>query len=207
VGESSPFFFKQEEGHEGAVGIILFPMRKSLDDIRDEIVQVNTAAQKLCAGLTEEQLAWRPQAGRWSIAENLVHLNLTTQIFLPSVDRTIETSDRNAYVQGPFELGVLGRLFVWYVEPPPKVRAPAPKPITPILEGRAVDALPQFLRSQKAAVDRVDAAEGLDCSKIKFRYPLSGLVKMNLITFFAVMTGHQRRHLAQAEKIRAEMKI
>ena len=206
MGESSPFFFKQE-GHEEGIGIILFRMRKSLEEIRDEIVQVNTAAQKLCAGLTQEQLTWRPQTGKWSIAENLVHLNLTTQIFLPSVDRTIETSDRNASVQGPFELGVLGRLFVWYVEPPPKIKAPAPKPIKPILQGRALDALPQFLRSQKAAVARVDAAEGLDCSRIKFRYPLSGLVKMNLITFFAVMTGHQRRHLAQAEKIRAEMKI
>ena len=182
-------------------------MRKSLDDIRDEIVQVNTAAQKLCAGLTEEQLAWRPQAGKWSIAENLVHLNLTTQIFLPSVDRAIETSQRETSAHGPFELGVLGRLFVWYVEPPPKIKAPAPKPIKPILQGRALDALPQFLRSQKAAEERVDSAEGLDCSRIRFRSPLSGLVKMNLITFFAVMTGHQRRHLAQAEKIRAEMKI
>src|SRR5512141_2248698 len=101
-------------------------MRKSLDEIRDEIAKVNAGAQTLCAGLTEEELIWRPHPGKWSIAENLVHLNLTTQIFLPTVDRAIETSLRDGSAPGPFELGVLGRLFVWYVEPPPKIKAPAP---------------------------------------------------------------------------------
>lgn len=183
-------------------------MRKSLDEIRGEIASVNAEAQRMCAGLTGEQLGWRPQAGKWSMAENLAHLNLTTQIFLPTLDRAIENARRNGLLaSGPFELGLLGRLFVWYVEPPPKIKGPAPKLIKPILQGPAVDALPQFLRSQESAMKRVDAAEGLDCTRVKFRSPLSSLVKMNLISFFTVMTAHQRRHLVQAEKIRAEMKV
>jgi hypothetical protein len=183
-------------------------MRKSLDEIRGEIAKVNTEAQRLCAGLTEEQFGWRPKPGKWSIAENLAHLNLTTQVFMPSVDRAIENARRDGLLaSGPFELGVLGQLFVWYVEPPPKIKGPAPKLVKPVLQGSASDALPQFLRSQELAMKRVDAAEGLDCARVKFRSPLSGIVKMNLISFFAVMTGHQRRHLAQAEKIKAEIKI
>lgn len=182
-------------------------MRKSLDEIRAEIASVNAEAQRLCAGLAEEQLGWRPQPGKWSMAENLAHLNLTTQIFLPTVDRAIEYARRDGLLaSGPFELGVLGRLFAWYVEPPPKIKGPAPKLIKPILQGPAADALPQFLRSQELAMKRVDAAEGLDCARVKFRSPLSGVVTMNLISFFAVMTGHQRRHLVQAGKIKAEIK-
>jgi len=181
-------------------------MRKSLEDIRTEIAQVNAEAEWLCDELTDEQLAWRPAPNCWSIAENLSHLNLTTQVFLPVVDRAMEEGRRdNLLGEGPFELGIGGRIFVWYVEPPPKLRLPAPKLIRPVLQGPAVEALPQFLRSQELLFQRVDLAEGLDCSRIKFRSPLSAMVKMNLISFFAVGTGHQRRHLAQAAGVKTRI--
>lgn len=181
-------------------------MRKSLDDIRNEITKVNAGAQTLCAGLAEHQLMWRPQPGKWSIAENLVHLNLTTQIFLPALDRAIEMGrTQNILGEGSFDLGVFGPLFVWYVEPPPKLKLPAPKVIRPVLQGPAANALPQFLRSQELAMQRIDLADGLDCARIAFRSPLSSLIKMNLISYFSVMTGHQRRHLAQAMRVKSEI--
>ncbi len=182
---------------------MLSGMKKSLDEILAEVAAVNSEAQRLCEGLTEQQLGWRPAPNRWSIAETLAHLNLTTQIFLPSVDRAIEIARREKIEgEGSFSLGTLGSIYLWYTEPPPKIKLPAPKVIKPILQGPAIDALPQFLRSQQAALARVDAARGLDCEKVRFSSPLASIVKMNLISFFAVMTGHQRRHLVQMQTVR-----
>lgn len=170
-----------------------------------EIAAINAEAARLCEGLGEQQLAWRPAPNQWSIAENLVHLNLTTQTFLPSVERAIGKA-RPTGATGPFELGLKGALFIWYTEPPPKFRVPAPKMIRPLLQGPANEALPQFLRSQEAALRKVDAARGLDCANVRFRSPLSSIVSMNLITFFAVLTGHQRRHLWQARNVREALR-
>lgn len=99
-----------------------------LQQIRSEIEAASTQAIGLCKGLNEADLAWRERPNRWSIAENLVHLCTTTQVFLPSADQTIEEARRRKlFSQGPFQLNVMGRFYVWYVEPPPVIRLPDAK--------------------------------------------------------------------------------
>ena len=181
-------------------------MKKSLDEVRAEFEAVNTGVQKVCEGLVEAQLSQRPAPNRWSMAEILVHLNLTTQSYLPMVDKAIAGSDRSG-ARGPFELGRMGSFYAWYMEPPAKFRVPAPRMVRPLLQGPAGDALPQFLRSQAVLLQRLESAEGLDCSKVKLTSPFSSLLRMNLISFFAVTAAHQRRHLAQAEGVRAAIAL
>ncbi|MFQ5740912.1 MAG: DinB family protein, partial [Acidobacteriota bacterium] len=72
-----------------------------LAKVRREIEDISAQASTLCGPLSKEELAWRPHTGRWSIAENLVHLQVTTDTFLPSVDRAIEAArKRRLYSQG-----------------------------------------------------------------------------------------------------------
>jgi hypothetical protein len=55
--------------------------------LRNQLSAVNTEATALCEGLTGDQLAWRLHPAKWSIAENLIHLSNTTDVFLPAVGR------------------------------------------------------------------------------------------------------------------------
>jgi hypothetical protein len=41
-------------------------------DLCQALLAINSDARDLCEGLHEEQLAWRPGSGKWSIAENLI---------------------------------------------------------------------------------------------------------------------------------------
>jgi hypothetical protein len=174
-----------------------------LEQIRSEADEVNKQAVALCEGLSEADLAWRSDPGRWSIAENLQHLKLTTEAYLPPVDRAIaDARSRSLLGEGPFSPGRFGRLFAWYVEPPPKLKSPAPKMIRPIVTGPAVEVLPQFLESQQLMLRRIESANGLDLGAARVTSPLSSLVKMNLLAVFMVWTGHSRRHLWQASKVR-----
>jgi DinB family protein len=183
-------------------------MKKSLAEIRAEVAAVNEAAQRLCADLTEEQMAWRPQPGKWSIAENLVHLNVTTQLYVPHIQKALsQAREKGLTGSGTFELGMIGKFFVVdYLEPPFRMKSKAPKVIRPILQGPASDALPQFLRSQELFLKQVDAAEGMDLGRAVFVSPFSSLFRMKLIAAFAAIPAHNRRHLWIAGKIREKLK-
>jgi hypothetical protein len=181
-------------------------MKKSLDEIRAEIAAADAEAKRLCEGLSEEQLSWRPQPGKWSIAENLAHLNLTTQTYVPGIQRSLQTArERGITGTGAFDLGFMGKLFVNYLEPPFKVKTKAPKAIQPILQGPAKDALPQFLRGQEAFAKLVDAAQGVDCERVVFVSPFASILRMKLIAAFATVPAHDRRHLWTIERIREQM--
>lgn len=182
------------------------PLIPELEKVRREIEAINAEAKALCEGLGEEELAWRPGRKRWSIAENFVHLRTTTETFLPNVDRGIEEAKRRKlHGDGPFRLGLLGRFYVWYVEPPPVIRLPTPKPLRPLLAGPATEALPQFLESQQWMVERLETANGLDLVRARVVSPLASFIRMNLLAFFCVFTGHERRHLWQAGNVRRQV--
>jgi len=179
------------------------PLPTELANVRKEILAMDQAAEELCAGLNEAQLGWRPAPGRWSIAENLIHLRTTAEVFMPALDSAIaEAREKNWRSDGPFRLPMMGRLFVWYTEPPPKIRLPAPAPLKPVLPGPAAQALPLFLESQQWILRRLEAASGLDVNRARVTSPLAKFVRMDLLTIFHVCGSHGRRHLWQAGNVR-----
>jgi DinB superfamily len=174
--------------------------------LRSELLAVNTEAAALCEGLTGDQLAWRPNPAKWSIAENLIHLCKTTEIFLPALDEAImEYRRRGLLGVGAFSLGWYGRLLVWYVEPPPVIRLPAPKALRVEFSEAPERALDKFLLSQAAMIRRIDDADSLNLSGLRFASPLASYVRMNLLEFFSVFNGHSRRHLWQASNVRRDL--
>lgn len=166
-------------------------------------VEANSAAvQSICAGLSDQQLTWRPTANRWSVAEIVSHLNLTTRQCLGPVDRAIAEADRRGLRSvGPFRLTVMGRFFVWYVEPPPKMRLPTPKTLAPQADAPPAQILCDFASLQEQMLQRIRRANGLDLNRARFRSPFAGFVTMDLLAFFSVFTGHERRHIWQARNV------
>jgi DinB superfamily len=177
-----------------------------LEKIRRETEAASAQAQALCDGLSEQQLGWRPRPEAWSIAENLLHLDLTIRTCLPVLDRGIEEArEKQLRSSGPFRLGLMGKFYVWYVEPPPVLKLPSPKPLRPRLAGAAGDALPCFLRSQQAALERIEAADGIDLARARITSPFASFVRMSLFALLSVFTAHERRHLWQAAGVRRQL--
>jgi len=172
----------------------------------DELLAVNAAATALCGALTVDQLFSRPDPSKWSIAENLLHLCTTLQVFLPTFEHGIvETRRRGFLSPGPFRLGRYGSLLLWYVEPPPVIRLPAPKPLVPQLAGRTDLVLERFLASQATVKSLIADASDLDLTKLRFPSPLARFIRMNLLEAFSVGNGHSRRHIWQAARVRQRL--
>ncbi len=177
-----------------------------LQRITRELDEASARATALCAGLDEQQLAWSPSPGAWSIAEILRHLELTTDVFLPALDEAAERARRRGQLSpGPYRLGAWGRLLAWYVEPPPPIRLPAPRPLRPSLDGRPGEALSRFLESQRRIIQRLPGLEGIDLARARYVSPIARYIRMSVMAFLTVHTAHERRHLWQGNNVRGRL--
>jgi hypothetical protein len=174
--------------------------------LREAIVAIDRAATELCAGLSTDQLSWRPRVGRWSIVENLAHLRITTQVFLPAVDVAIEKSkELQLRSDGPFRLTPYGNLLVWRMEARPILKMRAPQAVQPQLLQSSAQELGIFLQSQAEMRKRIEDAKGLNITALRFTSPLARYLQINLLELFSMFNAHSRRHLWQAGRVRQAM--
>ncbi len=178
----------------------------TVSEVEENVQDMRRRAEALVAGLTPEQLTMRPEPGKWSIAECLAHLNVTAATVQPIIVKGIERGKREKiFGQGPFGLGPKGRFLVWFAEPPPKVRIPAPKSVAPpVAIADPAKLLPDFMRVQDEWIRLMKEAEGLDQARIKMGPRLSPF-RCRLSASFPWMMAHQRRHLWQAENVKKKI--
>jgi uncharacterized damage-inducible protein DinB len=168
-----------------------------------EIEAIRGDARELLEALSEDQFHWRADAEHWSIAECVAHLLVAGGLYIPRIERSIERGRARAQLAtGPHRHPLLGRLFVWIMEPPVRMRFKAPKPFAPTTLGAPYDALEEFLSLQDQLKERMTQADGLDLGSIRVSSPISRSIKMSLGQSFALVLSHERRHLWQTRQIR-----
>lgn len=167
-----------------------------------ELDTSDESARALTAGLSAEQLNWQPTPGAWSIGQCLDHLCATTDVYLPPMASALEGKPKGSTPE--IAPGWFGRLFLKnYVEPSPnQKRLPAPKKIVPRSQIE-LSVLDRFLTGNQAAREFVNRAREYDVNRIRFRNPFIALIRFTVGTGLEIVTQHQRRHLLQAERVRA----
>lgn len=181
-------------------------MAKPLRPLNDELTDIRRRVQDLVRDLTPEQMTRRPDAGKWSIAECLVHLNITGATVQRIMAKGIERGKREKIAgEPPFALGPKGRLLIWIAEPPPKFRMRAPKSVKP--PGEIPDCsqvLSEFVRVQDEWARLMKDAEGINLGRISVGPRLSPF-RCRLSAAFPWMMAHQRRHMMQAENVKRQI--
>lgn len=173
--------------------------------IKQELLDARERARRVAAGLTDEQWGRPPSPGSWSVAECLVHLNLTSERSIPIIDEAIATGrERNIEGTGPFRRGLLGWALIRYLEPPYRMKVvKTSEPFVPKRVEPMGETLERFDYLQLELQGRVDRSAGLDLNRLTVTSPFAEQVRYNLYVFFAALSAHQRRHLWQAEQVRA----
>ena len=67
------------------------------------------------------------------------------------------------------------------------------------------DVLERFDYLQGELLVRIDRAEGLPLEQLRIASPFNARLKYNLYSAFRLLPVHQRRHLWQAEQVRAQL--
>lgn len=173
-----------------------------IEEFRRSFERLSADADALVAPLTDDQFAWQPAPGAWSVGECLDHLNATARNYLPVMDEGIaEAIRRGLYSAGPYTYNWAGRMLVYLVEPTTKIRAKAPGPFLPAAGRPRQEVLAAFRAYQVQYVDRLRQANGLDLARARVCSPVARWLRIPLGSSFAVMVAHERRHLAQARRV------
>jgi len=170
----------------------------------EELNGADARASGVVEGLSEDQLNWRSRPDSWSIGQCLDHLLVTNRVYLPPMASALQR-----HVQGlatEIRIGSFGRWFIRrYADPvTPRTRARAPgksKP-SPGVDRSVAD---QLVASNEEARRFVCLCGDYDINRIRFVNPFVPLIRFTVGTGLEILVRHQRRHLAQAEGVRARL--
>jgi hypothetical protein len=177
---------------------------RDLQDLLEQIDAADRAGAALATSVTDHQFHWQPFDGRgWSIAQCLDHLAVMNKHYAGAVRRGIEEGRRrNLRRDGPARPTFFGRRFIQSQEPPVKIKLKAPR-VGASPQNRPRNEILRDYHEAHAIIRQliVDAAE-IDLNRSTFQNPFIPIVRMRVGTGLAILAGHDRRHLWQAEQVK-----
>jgi hypothetical protein len=181
--------------------------REQADALADEFRAAADDARRLAAEFSARELDTAPAPGVWSAADNLEHLAVASQMFVPRMTRTLgKLAEAGKRTDRPSRPDWLGRIYAWWLEPPVRIKARAPRAFVPPAGTASEDALRAFLDEQDRVVQLVGQSAGLDLAARKVPTPVSRHLRYNVLSAFRVVVAHERRHLAQARRAAAAVR-
>jgi len=172
-----------------------------LEEVESELSEATSRAWQLVRSTDGRLFTVRPTPRDWSAAECIAHLSLSTEEFLPILQKAIDDARAKGWTSTRKPaMDVIGRTLRWFLEPPIRKRVKTAGRFVPRSARAKAEAFGEFATLQSKLVDAVHAAEGLDVRKIKVVSPFDKRVKYNIYSAFRVLAAHQRRHLWQAEQ-------
>jgi hypothetical protein len=169
-----------------------------------ELSANDQTAQALAIGLTEDQLNWQPALGSWSVGQCLEHLSRTNEAYLTAISAALKDKPDSPVEQ--IAPGWFARWFIRsFVEPSPNSkRVSAPRKIRPAAR---VDlaVLDRFLSGNKSCRELIVRTRGKNINRIRFWNPFVPGIRFTVGTGLEIITGHERRHLLQAERVRGSV--
>jgi hypothetical protein len=174
-----------------------------LDEVEQELNEATRRAWALVQSTDGRLFTVRPEPGRWSAAECLAHLSISTDLFLPVLRKAISESKKGTAKKPKMDL--LGRILRWFLEPPIRQRVKTSAPFVPKSVRAKADAFGEFAALQEKLMDVLRDAREADLSQ-KIVSPFDKRVKYNLYSAFRIVAAHERRHLWQAEQTVAALR-
>lgn len=176
--------------------------------LRAESIELHQRVAELARPLDPEQLVRRPAAGGWSVGEVLEHLCITDERYA----KPLATLIHRAHVDAAAPLrewkpSRLGRWVADRLERPAPMKTPGA--LKPGMTPRAA-VVEDFLSRDSRHIHRMDESASLDWQELRLVPPvlpafLPALLKFNLGDVYRLHVVHVRRHLAQMERVVAEV--
>jgi hypothetical protein len=147
--------------------------------------------------------AWSQPAapGRWSPAECVAHLNLTSRAMLPLLHDGLHKAGRSPI--GPparYRRDLVGWLIWKLIAPANRLRTRTIRAFVPTGDESPDTVMAEFSRLQSDVIACVRAADGLPIDRVTVRSPFDPRVTCNIYAAMTLIPRHQQRHTLQAER-------
>jgi uncharacterized damage-inducible protein DinB len=167
-------------------------------DVRNTLVEMEGLK-----GLPDDVLLQQPEAGKWSIAQVLEHLNGYNRFYLTEIKKALEVT--TVSTSPVFKSGWIGNYFTNLMQPrengtlAKKMSSPKEYNFPPDLDaGRVVQ---EFIEGQQKLLVLLDNACNADMGK-RVPISISKWIKLKLGDTFRFLIAHQVRHFMQISRVR-----
>ncbi len=183
-------------------------MHIQLQTILDQFDAAQARLHRLADDLTETRWAERADPARWSVAECVAHLNLTSRAYLPLLrDGLEEASGREEPAPARYRRDPIGWMLSLGKGPVPRIdrfRLGAVRTIPEFVPERGLpraQLVGEFDRIQEEQAGVVREADGCPINRVWVTSPFDQRLRYNLYSTFVILPRHQRRHVVQAERV------
>jgi len=172
-----------------------------LETVTEELKQATKRAVEIGRRLPADDFVKPPAPKRWSPAECIEHLNLTSKAFLARIEPGVrELRETSQHSPGRYRLEWKARVLRWLLEPPARMRIPTPAAFQPVQLDNPARVIDDFVGLQDRLLEQIRLADGLALDRYLIASPFSENVKYNLYAAFVLIAVHERRHLWQAAR-------
>ena len=176
-------------------------MHPQLSGIISELQAAQDRLHRLAHGLTSNQWKQRPDPKRWSVAECVEHLNLTSRAFVPPLERAIAEARRlGGGAPARYRRDPMGWLLWKTMAPPVRFRVPTTPAFVPDADRAPEELLAEFDRLQATLIALTRSADGLPIQRTRVPSPFSARTSYNAFAALTILPAHQQRHIWQAER-------
>ncbi len=185
-------------------------MQRQLKAITDSLRSAQTRLRRLSDELSDDNWSKRPGPNRWSAAECVEHLNLTSKAYLALLpDAVMRAKKRGGPAQKHYRRDALGWFMSMMIGPLRhlgKFRI-VPVKTTPRFvpkRGRSrTEILSNFMRLQAELAAVIRSGDRLPLDQVKIVSPFGGRMKYSAYSALVIIARHQHRHIQQAEEASA----
>ena len=183
-------------------------MHERLVSIVAELETAQTRLHRLSDQLPDARWKSRPGPYRWSAAECVEHLNITSKAYIPRLRRALETATPSATPTRP-RRDFIGWLFSNLVGPMPSIgktrlgRVKTPPNFVPSTTPERAQAMADFDRLQAELIDITRQSDRYPLGEMKIVSPFGEKIRYNFYSALRILPRHQERHIDQAEEAAA----
>ena len=172
-----------------------------IEELEAQFLAISARAKALVDLAGADLSTKRPQAGSWSAAECLEHLNVSADNFFAVWPQAISQASALKGEGGrAFRVDFWGRVLSWILEPPARFKSKTPKWFEPAAALEIGPVLQGFLDRQERIVATLRKCRGRAVDAVKIASPVDTRIHYSVWSSFVVTAAHERRHLWQAEQ-------
>jgi hypothetical protein len=167
----------------------------------------STAEQydRLAQRFSPQQLAWKPSAEAWSMAECAEHVLRTERAYGKRVQACIAEAPKADPDAGRYRARwIMRKAFYPFVSPDSARKMKTFAPVEPVEAGDSSAAeriVRETAQHHRGLLPLIAEAEGVDLRRARMTSPLFSLAKYQLGEALEILVLHAQRHLQQAERV------
>jgi hypothetical protein len=183
-------------------------MHSQLAQLTGEYEHAQRRLEKLVDGVSADRWPVRSDPDRWSVSECIAHLNLTSEAYIPRMQKAIsEAKQLPAMTRAKYRRDLKGWLLAKMVGPLPRIggkrigRVSTTAAFVPTSTDAPGVLVATFAKHQLELLRMLGESNGLQIDKVSIVSPFGEKVRYDCYSAFTILPRHQERHLQQAELV------